>query len=226
MKYIISCEHGGNEIPPAYLDYFTAHKDMLNSHRGWDKGALAVAKYFASLLKADFIYSTTSRLLIEQNRTLKHPDLFSEVSKQFNNDQQESLINELYVPYVDRLSQYIENAIIEKEPFIHISVHSFTPVLNGDIRSAEIGLLFDPDSAEELKFAELWLKKIYKNEPGWRVKMNYPYLGTDDGLVSLFREKYSKQYTGIELEINNKLFDSYSVSQIAERLKPTMQFVQ
>ena len=37
---IITCEHGGNEVPAAYAPLFAGHEALLPTHRGWDAGAL------------------------------------------------------------------------------------------------------------------------------------------------------------------------------------------
>ena len=37
---VISCEHGGNRIPARYREWFTRHRALLASHRGFDPGAL------------------------------------------------------------------------------------------------------------------------------------------------------------------------------------------
>lgn len=80
MKLVITCEHGGNKIPSAYAFAFKEHKDILKSHRGWDLGILDVfdfVKEEANFYKA----SRISRLLIENNRSLHHKDLFSPYTK-------------------------------------------------------------------------------------------------------------------------------------------------
>jgi hypothetical protein len=39
-----------------------------------------------------------------------------------------------------------------------------------------------------------------------RVRRNYPYLGTADGLVSFLRKEFSSElYIGIEIELNQKI---------------------
>ena len=79
MKLVLTCEHGGNQVPQAYRHLFRGAQDMLNSHRGWDPGALDL--YEALLPQADAGWSATvTRLLVELNRR-RASELFSEYSR-------------------------------------------------------------------------------------------------------------------------------------------------
>jgi predicted N-formylglutamate amidohydrolase len=69
-RLIITCEHGGNAIPYAYRHLFQTDQDraLLNSHRGFDPGALAMAKSATAHLAAPLVMSTISRLLVDLNQ--------------------------------------------------------------------------------------------------------------------------------------------------------------
>ncbi len=49
-----------------------------------------------------------------------------------------------YQPYRDRVEALVAKAIAAGRRVVHISSHSFTPVLDGRVRNADIGLLYDP----------------------------------------------------------------------------------
>ena len=51
-KVLITCEHGGAKIPPAFKSRFRTHSSLLRTHRGSDMGALELAKSFAKRLRA------------------------------------------------------------------------------------------------------------------------------------------------------------------------------
>ncbi|GAA5038407.1 hypothetical protein GCM10011506_34470 [Marivirga lumbricoides] len=223
-KYLITCEHGGNQIPTAYAADFAAHTQLLQSHRGWDKGALASALLISKRLHYPIYYSEISRLLIECNRTLQHPELFSLISKDFSDKEKDKIIKKYYLPYRNKLEKFISENISQGHTIIHLSIHSFTPVLNGETRKTEIGILYDPDRTLESAYALKWQKHIQKKSDTWRVKMNYPYLGIDDGLTSYFRKLFLENYAGLELEINNKLFDCYTTSHITNQVIPNFKF--
>lgn len=223
-KFIFSCEHGGFEIPEPYLPFFSEKEEILKSHRGWDKGALEIAKYVSRRAESKLIANSVSRLLIECNRTLEHQELFSEFSQKMPEHVQEQLVTDYYLPYRGRLERKIEQHLHHQHQVIHLSFHSFTPVLNGETRKTEIGILFDPKNIVEQEFAEVWKASIEKKMDTWRVKFNYPYKGTDDGLTTYFRGKYQENYAGLELEINTKLLDVYPMHQISNWVFPPLSF--
>ncbi|WP_340153950.1 N-formylglutamate amidohydrolase [uncultured Marivirga sp.] len=221
-KFIFSCEHGGYEIPEEFQSYFRGKENVLLSHRGWDRGALEIGKYISRRADSKLIASSISRLLIESNRTLQHEDLFSEFSKIMPQEIQQQLIEEYYLPYRAKLERKIEQHLQHNHKVIHLSFHSFTPVLNGETRKTEIGILFDPANLLEQEFALAWKESIEDKIDSWRIKFNYPYKGTDDGLTTYFRAKYPKNYAGLELEVNTKLMDCYPMHQISNWVFPPL----
>ena len=62
---IITCEHGGNEVPAEYGSLFAGHEALLPTHRGWDAGALMLAQQLATAFDAPLFAATTTRLLID-----------------------------------------------------------------------------------------------------------------------------------------------------------------
>lgn len=201
MKLILTCEHGGNEIPEQFVDLFSKADEVLNSHRGYDLGALDLFKYFQKL--SDFsIASTNSRLLIELNRSIGKPDLFSEFTQRLSNLEKEEIIKEFYLPYRNAVENHIAEIIGRGETVLHLSIHTFTPIFNGEVRNADLGLLFDPSIYIEKKICEHLKTELIATSPNLRVKFNYPYLGTADGFTTYLRTKYPDNYTGIEIEVN------------------------
>ena len=59
--FVITCEHGGNRIPAPYRDLFHARQTLLDSHRGYDPGALIMARVLATAFAAPLVASTVSR---------------------------------------------------------------------------------------------------------------------------------------------------------------------
>lgn len=215
-QVIISCEHGGNQVPQRYSYLFAGAEGVLNSHRGWDPGALEVAETLSSRLDASLFYMPTTRLLIEMNRSLHSPELFSEFSRHLDEGDHQALLDEFYFPY--RLS--IESMIAaSKKPVLHLSIHSFTPVWQGTDRGVDIGLLFDPDRESELVFSELLKKDLTNRLSGFVILANEPYHGTDDGLTTHLRQKFpGDEYLGIEIEINQKFAGTSAIATIQEAL--------
>ena len=203
MKFLLTCEHGGNEIPEEYQKYFINAVEVLESHRGYDPGALDLFYTLRSLADYSF-YSTTSRLLIELNRSLHHPKLFSEFTKNISSTEKNDIVNRFYLPYRNSVEGLIAEMLKTGEKVLHVSVHSFSPELDGKVRYTDIGLLFDPSKAEEKNYCKILKKELLEPGSKFKVRFNYPYLGKADGFTTNLRKKFPHSYLGIELEINQK----------------------
>ncbi|MBI3433019.1 MAG: N-formylglutamate amidohydrolase [Hydrogenophilales bacterium] len=202
---LITCEHGGNRIPPCYRLLFAGFETLLHSHRGYDPGALAVARKFARLLDAPLFVSTTSRLLIDLNRSIGHPKLYSEATRNAPAAVRREILARHYLPYRTAVEAHIAAAIARGSRVIHLASHSFTPVLDGVVRNADVGLLYDPARAGEAELCRRWQLRIESRARGLRLRRNYPYTGKSDGFTAFLRRRFSADlYVGIELEINQK----------------------
>ncbi len=209
IQFLITCEHGGNRIPPQFRHLFTGHELQLESHRGYDAGALAMAKLLAKTLSAPLFISTTSRLLIDLNRSIGHPKLNFETVSQAPLAIRDVILKHYYLPYRNKAESVISNAIEQGKKVIHISSHSFTPELNGEIRNADIGLLYDPTRQAEAELCSRWQTAFKSQQPNLKIRRNYPYTGKSDGFTAYLRRQFEPEnYVGIELEINQKhVFD-------------------
>lgn len=203
MKLILTCEHAENEIPTEFQYLFRGNESVLDTHRAYDLGAYAL---FLSLRPlSDFsTFQKISRLLVEMNRSLENPDLFSEFSAILASPEKKYLLKTYYFPYREKIQHRIKEIIQKGEKVFHLSVHSFTPVLNGKIRTADMGLLYDPSRISEKQLSKTMKAQLKREFPTMNVRMNYPYLGTADGLTTDLRRIFPQNYMGIELEINQK----------------------
>jgi predicted N-formylglutamate amidohydrolase len=203
--FLITCEHGGKRIPPRYGSLFAGFEVLLRSHRGYDPGALTVARELAKALAAPLFVSTTSRLLIDLNRSIGHPRLYSEVTRDVPVALRREILEQRYLPYRNRVETHIGEAIARGKRVIHLSSHSFTPVLDGAIRNADIGLLYDPARSGERELCRRWQTELRARAPALKVRRNFPYSGTSDGFTAYLRRRFpADAYIGIELEINQK----------------------
>src|SRR5688572_18934175 len=155
-KILITCEHGGNQIPEAYIKSFTGEEEWLASHRGYDIGALELYKVLADALADEKDFSETSRLLVELNRSKHHPNLFSKATKVLPEQDRTEILQKYYEPYRNRVTEKIAKQLKQGNKVLHVSVHSFTPELNGELRNADIGLLYDPKRKNEKDLSLLW----------------------------------------------------------------------
>jgi predicted N-formylglutamate amidohydrolase len=199
MEILLTCEHASNDYPKEFDFIFHKHKKLLASHRGWDEGAIDIARALKRKTKAPLLVGRFSRLLIDLNRSTNHPKCYSEITKHLPSDVKASIIDRFYLPFRNSA-----HAIISNSPqALHLSIHSFVPILNGVKRNCEMGILYDPKRALEVKIAKLFQKQFRESEGYPRVRMNYPYQGSSDGHTTSLRRKYTQErYLGIELEFN------------------------
>jgi predicted N-formylglutamate amidohydrolase len=204
-RVLVTCEHGGNRIPAEYWPLFRKYRATLESHRGYDPGALALARDVASAFGAELVYSTTSRLLVELNRSPRHPKLFSEITRPLPAAERDRVMRRYYWPYREWVEMQARDAIDSGNAVVHISSHSFTPRLNGPERRADIGLLYDPRRQRESELCRAWQRALREENPRLVVRRNYPYRGYDDGLTTHLRRLYpDAAYAGIEVEMNQR----------------------
>lgn len=210
---IFTCEHAGNDVPDEYQSLFEHQDNVLQSHRGWDPGAWPIANFLSKQLEAPLFGCLTTRLLIEANRSMESPQLFSEFTSSLSEEAKEKLIEEIYKPYRDQVQKVIDNMV---KPVLHISIHSFTPIWDNKERKVDIGILFDPSQDSEASFSNRLKENLQRNLPGYLICFNEPYKGTDDGITTWLREKYKNDvYTGIEIEVNQKFVSDLSLIKSA-----------
>lgn len=203
--YLITCEHGGNRLPSHYRDFFAGHEALLRGHRGYDVGALRIARDFSCALSAPLMVSTVSRLLIDLNRSPSHPKLYSEASRAAPRAIREEIFQRYYRPYRAKAETLIAQAVDAGSRVVHISCHSFTPVMDGKVRNADVGLLYDPARPAEAGLCRRWQAALKVCAATLKTRLNYPYLGTADGFTVYLRRQFpAESYLGIELEINQK----------------------
>jgi len=216
LKLVLTCEHGGNYIPKEYAYLFKDHQAILNSHRGYDLGSLDLYEFLKPLSNFSFS-SNTSRLLIEPNRSLHHKKLFSEFLKNISKEEKDVLINTYYLDYRNKVEKQIREYLSDGETVLHISVHSFTPILNSKIRNCDKGLLFDSRRPSEKQFCLKFKEQILKINPNYKIRFNYPYLGKADGFTTYLRKQFPENYIGIELEINQKFSKNNKMNSLLKQ---------
>jgi predicted N-formylglutamate amidohydrolase len=205
-SFLVTCEHGGNRVPAPCRPYFRGHGALLDSHRGYDPGALVMARALASAFGATLLRSTVSRLVVDLNRSLGHPQFQSAAMRGAPPELRAKIVEQCYHPYRAEAERLVGQAIARGRRVIHVSSHSFTPELNGKVRGTDVGLLYDPARRGEAALCARWKASLAAIAPQLRVRRNYPYAGKGDGLTRDMRRRYPpRAYVGIELEVNQEI---------------------
>lgn len=203
--FLVSCEHGGNRVPKKYASLFAGADDVLATHRGYDIGALAVARAFGRRLAVTPFTATTTRLVVDLNRSPGNRNVFSSYTRSLTPAERAEALAKHYWPYRTAVEDAVAKAVAARRPVLHLSAHSFTPELRGEVRNCDVGFLYDPRRAGEVQLVEAWYAALHAAAPELTLRRNYPYRGDSDALVTHLRRRYgARGYVGIELEVNQK----------------------
>lgn len=203
---VVTCEHASHDVPEGLRSRLRIPEKVLLSHRGHDRGTAVVARRLAQAAGTRALLGSVSRLVIDLNRSLGHTRLFSNYARHLSDADRRELLRKYYHPFRRKVHRRIAKEIDRGARVLHVSVHSFTPVLRGEKRTADIGFLYDPSRPAEVRAARDWRRHLRTTAPQLRAKMNYPYLGIDDGHTTALRTQFADDdYAGIELEFNQRL---------------------
>lgn len=203
---MLTCEHASNRLPAAFKKAVPA--DVLKTHRAYDIGAVQVFRKLVRFAKPEFsCEGNFSRLFVDLNRTITNKSAFSEFYEALNKAaaaKAKAEASAYWTEYRAAIEKFVKaNA---KKEIIHLGIHSFTPELNGKVRNTDIGILYDPARPQERAYAQVIKDEIKRLFPAMKVRFNYPYKGSSDGLTTTLRKKFGPRYVGIEIEINQKFF--------------------
>jgi predicted N-formylglutamate amidohydrolase len=218
-RLVLTCEHGGKRVPREHARLFRGAAKVLSSHRGWDPGALDLARRMARRTGSTLHACTWTRLLVEPNRSAHNPRIWSEFSRDLPRDERERILECYWRPHRREVEAAFDAAVRRAGGVLHVAVHSFTPVLHGVRRNADVGLLYDPGRPRERMLAKRWKQLLRELAPELRVRFNYPYLGTADGLTTTQRKRFpDRRYAGFELELNQAILEHPHRAQLERAL--------
>lgn len=207
VSVVLTCEHAGRQIPAALKSHFQHGEKVLESHRGWDPGAFPLAQRFAQELNVPLSVSKVSRLVVELNRSLGHPLFFSEFTQELSAVEKQVLVDRYWQPHRTAVTDEISAKIRSGQCVIHLSVHTFTQYFGEEVRTTDIGLLYDPRRITERRFCSVWRDLLRQENRDWNVRRNDPYKGSSDGFTTSLRKLFAAdQYLGLELEVCQKYF--------------------
>ncbi|MBQ3840843.1 MAG: N-formylglutamate amidohydrolase [Fibrobacter sp.] len=221
---ILTCEHASNKLPAAFKKAVPA--EVLKTHRAYDIGAVQVFRKLVKFAKPEFSSEGKfSRLFVDLNRTITNKSAFSDYLR--NNENAKESATKYWNEYRAAIEKFVasslpalsnvevsspkrtslKNQAAKSAPtIVHLGIHSFTPVLNGKVRNTDIGILYDPTRPQERAYANVIKAEIKRLYPAMKVRFNYPYKGSSDGLTTTLRKKFGPRYVGIEIEINQRFF--------------------
>ncbi len=202
---LVVCEHASHRIP-AELRGLGLPAETLQSHIAWDPGALGVAEALARLLGAALVSGGVSRLVYDCNRPPEAPSAIPARSEVFDIPgnanlsalQRQQRVEAVYAPFRAALSDTLRERRATLR--LMVTVHSFTPVYNGQRRDSQIGILHGRDAG----FATAMLAAT-PADIGLRVRLNEPYSAADGVAHTLDLHGAANTLPSVMLEIRNDL---------------------
>jgi len=219
-EVLIVCDHAGMAIPKK-LGRLSLPKNLnlADQHIAVDIGAKQLSLKVAQNLGATFIWQNYSRLVIDCNRPLRSSQSICPESDGItipgnlglSVDEIHARIHEIFLPY----DQLCCQAASKDDLRLIISIHSFTPKLQGFERPWNISFLFNEGEVYARKMASF----ISACEPELNIGFNEPY--QVDELSDWFVIKYAepKKIPQILIEIrNDQLRDLSNIDEWAQRI--------
>lgn len=172
---VLVCDHASNRIPRR-LGSLGLAPEQLADHIAWDPGAAEVAYRLSAHLDAPLVSSCYSRLVIDCNRPLDNAASIAEQSAGvpvpgnlgLTAQARAARAETLFRPYHDAIDRLLDARATR--PSLLLSIHSFTPVLNGEQRPWSVGVSHWRDR----RFAALLRKALARRVDGI-VGDNQPY---------------------------------------------------
>ena len=210
-------------MPKQYAPLFAGAAGVLATHRGFDLGALQVARAFGRRLGIRPFAATTTRLVVDLNRSPGNRNVFSVYTWSLTPAQRGAALAAHYWPYRKAVEDAVAAGVDAGKTVVHVSAHSFTPELRGEVRNCDVGLLYDPRCRGEAQFVEAWYAALGAAAPELVLRRNYPYRGVSDALVRHLRRRYgARGYVGMELEVNQKHVGSRGWRSLVDVLAATL----
>lgn len=208
---VLVCEHASNRFDAPWgmlgLDEETTH-----SHIAWDLGALRLARNLAANLApvtggTVLVHAPLSRLIYDLNRSPDQQDAMPEQSEAYVIPGNQALslaqrldrTRSLYLPFHSSVHEEITRVLALGVRPALLTIHSFTPVYNGQQRTVEFGVIHDAD--DSLAKAIVAAAK----HSGLDTRLNEPYSARDHVTHTLKLHATPYDLAHAMLEIRNDL---------------------
>lgn len=223
-EVMLIADHASNRVPRC-LQALGLDGEALSGHIAWDAGTATLARRLAGLLDAPLVLSNYSRLVIDCNRAAGSSGSILAVSDGVripgNNDLDAGHIADRKHTLFDPYHLAIERVLDERKDKIRavLSLHSFSPVLDGENRPWSIGVCYGQDR----RLAQVMLPALARVVPGL-VGDNQPYSIEEAIDYSLPRHAGSRGLPHVMLEFRrDKIEADEDARTMAELLAKTWQ---
>ncbi|EIZ78992.1 n-formylglutamate amidohydrolase [Novosphingobium sp. Rr 2-17] len=208
--FLLIGDHAGSALPKSLEDLGLAPSD-LERHIAIDIGVFGLGHALASLLDAPFLHQVYSRLVIDCNRHPARPDAIPAISDHTPIPGNASLdmgartarTVAIRAPYHAKLSAMLDERQAAGRPTILLSLHSFTPQMDGIARPWDVGVLH---SLGETGFAHA-LRDALAEQSMLNVGDNVPY-AMDETDYTVPHHAFARNLPYAEIEVRQDLIGS------------------
>lgn len=204
--FLLVCDHAGSATPRRLARLGLAEA-VFQTHIAVDIGAADLALRMSESLGATLISQTYSRLVIDCNRAIGHPQSIVAVSDGveipgnigLGGGDVEARVDAIHRPYHDRISRELDARGSRGQQTVLVCVHSFTPVMAGVPRPWHVGVLHG--SASPISHAMLLRLRA---EDGLVVGDNEPYAMDGTDFTAPFHA-WARGFDVVEFEVRQDL---------------------
>lgn len=208
---LLICDHASRAVPRR-LDRLGLDEASLLRHIGWDIGAAEVTRRLAALLDAPAVLAGYSRLVIDCNRATDDASAMPEVSDGIRVPGNRGLspaarlqrIAACFTTYHDAIAAQLARFAGRGVAPVVLSIHSFTPRMNGFARPWHVGVLWDKDP----RLAVPLISRLAAADPARIVGDNQPYSAREPAGYSIRRHAESAGLPHAAIEIRQDLIDT------------------
>ncbi|MBI1209480.1 MAG: N-formylglutamate amidohydrolase [Azospirillum sp.] len=207
---LVLCDHATAYMPPV-LGRLGLDPGQLGLHIAYDIGAADAARRLALRLDAPLLLAGWSRLIVDPNRDLDDPTLIPPVSDgviipgncDLDPAERARRIAGYFDPYHRAIAAAVAGFRARGVAPAVISVHSFTPEMDGCARPWQIGILWDHDPRLPVPLLE-----ALRRRPGLCIGDNLPYTGQDTTGGSIESHATPAGLPNVLLEFRQDLIDT------------------
>ncbi|WP_179953939.1 N-formylglutamate amidohydrolase [Denitrobaculum tricleocarpae] len=208
---VLVCDHATRFIPRA-LSRLGLDETDLARHIAWDIGAADVTRHLSGILNAPAVISHFSRLVVDPNRKLDHdssiPDISDGVTipgnRAISATDRQARLETFFYPYQNAIARTLDERAEATgvEPVL-ISLHSFTPVMEGVERPWKIGVLWNEDG----RLAQPLIDRLRAS--GIMVGDNEPYSGRIGFGYTTEAHGDARGLANVLIEVRQDLIDTH-----------------
>jgi predicted N-formylglutamate amidohydrolase len=175
---VIVCDHASNAVPRS-LKRLGLGTKTLRQHIAWDPGTADIGRYLSRNLRAPLVLANYSRLVVDLNRGEEHPDCMRDVSdhvsipgnRRLSRQHKTMRLDEIYWPYHTEITRRLDAVLARGEVPLLLSLHSFTPQMDGQHRPWHIGVMWN----RQRQLSRRLVAQLRRDNPALVIGENEPY---------------------------------------------------